>query len=243
MKNDWMLPRITDYWDSRSEALEAHLQAVAGADPDARVVMLESIRAAVTEHVRVLPDRTLLTALATVADDLLKVGNRLQAVDGTFGDYLDASAGVLFSLAQSRYCCVHYLVDNIFKHNSVGMHRPTEFYPHWFRAAGLVYICPQAVAIVLMKEDKCDPNDFYDLLPNYITEALTIAWQVVDRCDADGQHYVFLNADNRDAPFSFAHCLKAAETPGIITVVRNDAPVAGSVIRLIYPPPGQTGLT
>ena len=173
--------------------------------------------------------------LFIVAENLFKAGNRTPLGGSAFEIYLEASAGTLHALAKQRNCILHYLVDNIYEQTEFGMRRPLKLYEGWFRSAGLVYICPQAIAISLMDHDKQDSSQYFTLLPEYISEGIDVAYQAVEKCHAEGRHYVFLNADSSDKPFSFECCLKTARSPGIVTAFRNEAPVVGSKISVIYP--------
>jgi hypothetical protein len=233
--DNWLLPKITDYWDWTRDSLEKFSLEITMASPEVRVSSLSAIRDAITEHVRVLPERNLLDVLFIVAENLFKADNRTPLGGSAFEIYLEASAGTLYALAKQRNCILHYLVDNIYEQTEFGMRRPLKLYEGWFRSAGLVYICPQAIAISLMDHDKQDASQYFRLLPKYIGEGIDVAYQVVEKCHTEGRHYVFLNADSSDKPFSFECCLKTAKSPGIVTAFRNEAPVVGSKISVIYP--------
>lgn len=233
--DNWLLPKITDYWDWTRDSLEKYAVEIMMASPEVRAASLSAIREAITKHVSVLPEQTLPDVLCVVADDLFKAGNRASIAGGAFDIYLEASAGTLFALAKQRNSILHYLVDNIYEQTEFGMRRPLELYGNWFRSAGLVYICPQAIAISLMDHDKQEPSQYFRLLPKYIDEGIDVAWQVVDKCHKEARHYAFLNADNSDKPFSFESCMKFAGSPGIVTALRTEAPVAGSRISIISP--------
>jgi hypothetical protein len=233
--DNWFLPKITDYWDWTRDSLEEYSLKIMVASPEAQVKSLNAIREAITEHVRILPERTLLDVLCIVADDLFKAGNRASIAGGAFDSYLEASAGTLFALAKQRNCILHYLVDNTYEQTEFGMRRPLELYETWFRSAGLAYICPQALAISLMNHDKRDPRQCFRLLPKYIAEAFEEACMIVEKCHTEGRHYVFLNADSSDEPFSFECCMKVAGSPGIVTALRREAPLFDSKISIFYP--------
>jgi len=232
---NWLLPKITDYWDWTRDSLEKYALEIMAASPEVRAKSLGAIREAITKHVSVLPERTLLDVLCIVADDLFKAGNKASVAGSAFDIYLEASAGTLFTLAKQRNCILHYLVDNIYEQTEFGMRRPLQLYENWFRSAGLVYICPQALAISLMNNDKQDASEYFRLLPKYIDEATDVAWKVVEKCHTEARHYAFLNADSSDKPFSFERCMKVAGSPGIVTALRTEAPVVGSKISIIYP--------
>lgn len=232
---EWFLPKITDYWDWKSNALEKFSLELMVAEPTARDQQLSIIRSAVTEHVRVLSAQQLLNALIVAAEDIYKAANRATVGGSAIEMYLEASAGTLFSVARQRQCILHYLVDNIFEQTSFGMTRPLKLFGAWFRAAQLVYICPQELAVRLMQNRNEDPDEFISLLPRYIDEALDVSNKLVERCHAESRHYTFLNADSSPEPFPFRACLAVAKAAGLITVLRNEAPVAGSKITVIYP--------
>jgi hypothetical protein len=67
--DNWFLPKITDYWDWTQDSLEKYV-AERMASPEVRAKSSSAIREAITEHVRVLPERILLNVLCIVADDL-----------------------------------------------------------------------------------------------------------------------------------------------------------------------------
>ena len=232
---DWFLPKITDYWDWTRDSLEKFSLEIMMASPEVRAASLSAIREAITEHVRVLPDRTLLEVLWIVADDVFKAGNRASVAGGAFEIYLEASAGTLFALAEQRKCILHYLVDNIYEQTEFGMHRPLQLYEKWFRSVGLVYICPQALALSLMNHDKQASNQYFALLPKYIDEGIHMACAIAEKCHAEVRHYVFLNADSTGEQFPFECCLKVSGSTGIVTALRNEAPVVGSKVKIIYP--------
>jgi non-ribosomal peptide synthetase component F len=85
-----MLTKITDYWDERGHTIDkaaAELQELDGRERDQAV---SDISAAVREHVRVLPDETLLRAAVPVLDDLLDTcrddGRHLVLLDTDFDE-------------------------------------------------------------------------------------------------------------------------------------------------------------
>lgn len=233
---NWLLPKICDYWDSTRSSVEKFSLEIAMAPPEVRTSHLACIREAITEHVRVLPERILLDVLMVTVEDLYKEGNRAQIVERSVFEYLDASANTLFTLATQRKCAVHYLVDNIFEYTESGMMRPLTLYRDWFRSAGLVYVCPQLYALETMVEaDRQDPRVYFDLLPRYIDEGNHIANKVVEGCHAESRSYAFVNASNSPDPFDFGSPKEAVGSPGVVTVVRCEAPVVGSKCHVIYP--------
>ena len=205
------------------------------ASPEVRAQDLSAIREAITEHVRVLPERNLLDVLCIVADDLFKAGNRTSVAGGAFDIYLEASAGTLFALAKQRNCILHYLVDNIYEQTEFGMRRPLELYENWFRSAGLVYICPQAIAISLMiMTSKTLANTSRSCL-NILMRELTWRgrlWRSATRKVGTTYSSTLIVPISR---FPSNVVMKIAGSPGIVTALRTEAPVVGSKISIIYP--------
>ncbi len=101
--------------------------------------MTNMIRAAVTEHVRVLPDRWLHWAAFIAAEDLYRTANAITAWTSSVADYLACSAGTFFRILSQRGCHLHYVIDN----SCQEMQRPLELFPLWFLACGIHYECPQ----------------------------------------------------------------------------------------------------
>jgi len=224
-----MLPKITDYWDERVQAIDKAAAELHELDDRERAV--SEISAAVREHVRVLPDETLLRAAVPVLDDLYKAACSSGRWDAKLGSYLDASAGTFLALMAERGYRCQYLVDNAWE----DMTRPLQLFPSWYGAAGAVYACPQNIAFELMHTD--DPSttrdDLARMLPTYIREARDVAARLVDTCRDDGRHLVLLDTDFEEQ--SFALPFKQAGATGVLTVFRNEAPVAGTTVQTWFP--------
>jgi hypothetical protein len=164
-------------------------------------------------------------------DDLYKAACAVTRWDDGLATYLVASAGTFMDLVADRGFRCQYLVDNAWE----DLARPLELFPHWYRAAGLVYACPQGIARELMKHD--DPAASDAELPTrmarYIDEARDVVTQLVERCAGEGRHFVQLDADSIDS--SFARGFEDAGADRVLTVFRNQAPEPGSKIDLWYP--------
>ena len=72
------MPKISDFWDSTKDAIPRFATKLEALPPELAGEMTNMIREAVTEHVRVLPDRWLYLAAFIAAEDLYrkKVPNR-----------------------------------------------------------------------------------------------------------------------------------------------------------------------
>jgi hypothetical protein len=232
---NWLLRKISDYWDPTHDAVEQFSRKLTEAAPSLRVSALSSVRDAVAKHVEVLPDRFLLDALFVTADDLYRTAVHASAWSEVHAQYLEASAATFFSLAGQRGYVVHHLVGNRYEQTPFGMKRPLEFYPSFLRSAGLVYICPQRLAVALMERDGQSSADYFGLFPFYIRETTYVAERLAQRCHSEKRSYTYLNADESAEQFSFDCSLQAAGSAGVVTVVRIEAPEQNSNCKLIYP--------
>ena len=115
----------------------------------------------------------------------------------------------------------------------VGLAGPVEWFPGWFDAAGFRYICPQHLAFRAMEELGQIPIPA--LLPQFIGYGREIGNAVIQRCHEGRNHYCFLDADATDA--SLAAVVNEPTSPGVILVVRKEAPVPGSRCVVQITPP------
>jgi hypothetical protein len=231
---DWMYPRLTDYWDTRVGAIEAASRRLNTLEAPQRDAALREIEAAVTEHVRVMSDESLVHAVAPFADDLYKAGSAI----GWWGDdvhaYLKASAGTFSRLLSGRGFHIQYLVDNRWDDAT----RLLELFPEWYTAAGLVFCCPQVLIRHLARHDGITAEDEIAMqAPRYAAEARHVADQLVAKAQEEGRHFIHLDADWVES--SFDKALERRGASGVITMFRNEAPEPGTKIS-VWPPQGFT---
>jgi hypothetical protein len=221
--NDWMYPKLTDYWDFNVRALPAgagRLDQKAESEWPAEQAMIES---ALTEHVRAVPDELLRKAALSYADDLYKEASASTTWGGGFPVYLHTCAGTLSRLFTERGIRIQYLIDNEYE----DMTRPLQLFPEWFGYCGFVYACPQSAVMKLAEHDGvAETSDFDDLCARYIDEARHLVDQIVERAQREGRHVVQLDTDS--APGSYDVAMRAVKEPGTITVSRSEAPEPGS---------------
>ncbi len=232
-KNAWFAKKITDYWDPLQGAIEKHAERLSALSPDERTAALKDIRACVTEHARVLPDEWLVQVAFVAADDLYKTIAGLARWDECFPDYLAASAATFCSRLSDRGYVIQYVADNTFELTEVGMSGPLDYYPVWFGSAGFAYICPQKAALLLMRADRRQEGEYFELLPKYITEARDVAAKAVRKCQEERRHFFFLDTDSTEGSLSTAMSQLGAD--GVVGIFRNEAPVAGSKCQVSYP--------
>jgi hypothetical protein len=97
-----MYPRLTDDWDEQVGAIDTGARRLAELPQEARQAALNAIHAAVTEHVRVVPDDLLAKAAVAFADDLYKAACGIDRWDDALDVYLAASAGTMSARLTER---------------------------------------------------------------------------------------------------------------------------------------------
>lgn len=226
-----MYPRLTDYWDEQAGAIDTGAQRLAELPPDARQAALNAIHAAVTEHVRVVPDDLLAQAAVAFADDLYKAACGIDRWDDALDDYLAASAATMSARLTERGLYLQYLVDNAWQ----DLTKPLHLLPHWYQAAGFVYACPAVVAFQLAAHDGLDTEaEAQRVLERYGSEARDVVNQLVDRCQVERRPVMQLDTDSTEQSFDVA--LSARGKAGVITVLRDAAPEPGTQVAAWLPP-------
>lgn len=224
---DWMLPKLIDYWDTRVEAID-HFSHVLDAIPPAdRKNHLLQIGAAIRRHVDGLSDEELTLAAFIIADDLYKTASHLTHWDDALEQYLAASGDAFFVALTKRGYSVNYFVDNTY---------PTLTGPaHWFRVffqtVSVGYICPQEIACRMVEKDRPEA-EWPMLVSKYIEISRPAANKLADAFYRDGKSFVFLDIDATD--FSIAQ--KTQEKLGVVHVFRQEAPEPGSRCIFTKPP-------
>jgi hypothetical protein len=222
----WMLPRITDYWDWQVDAIERLSLVLAETPERDRPAQIKLIGEAVTRHVDALDDHFLRLSAVALVEDLYKSANRLTSLDDTPLQYLQASAAPYFRALTRRGYTVHYFIDNTFSR----LDGPALAFPLWFRAASLVYLCPQEIAATSFEKDK-PQSDWPALVSKYSVDGRSVADELMDRCHKERRHFVYLDIDADGFPAA----QKTSGAPGVIHVFRNEAPTPGSRIVVNMP--------
>lgn len=212
MAEPLMCPKISDYWDASKKAIPRFAAYLAAQSPTTAEQAKSAIRAAVTEHVRVLTDDWLPRVAFVVAEDLYRTANAITVWDDSVADYLACSAGTFFSLLSQRGYRLHYVIDNSFQE----MQRPIQLFPSWFQACGIEYQCPQVLESEFGLEPKESQGVVSDVLRGFF---------------AQGRHYVVLDTDSIES--SFDAPLEQRNAEGVVTVIRTEAPGPGSK-ALVY---------
>jgi hypothetical protein len=224
-----MLPKITDYWDSSTLAIDRFARQLGELPPDQKELASRELTAAMSEHIRVLPDKLLVQAAIAIVDDLYQTACWIDRWDSELFAYLEATAGVFLSMLTERGFTLHYLVDNTFD----DFERPMRLFPGWFPAAGIVYACPQVVGCELVLKMEGEHAPLSERLPNYIREARDIVESMLDRCRAESRHFFLLDLDFEER--SFRSSLQEKDVNGMLTIFRNDGAQPGTKLAAWLP--------
>ena len=225
-----MLPRVTDYWDSTVGAIDALARELGSLSaPKEKETALLELADAVGEHVRVLPDNLLMTAAVAVADDLYKGACWIDRWDRDLAEYLEVTAAVFWLSVTERGFRLQYLVDNTFD----DLERPVGLFPDWFGAAGIVFACPQVVAVELIRAAEGAAAPITARLPTYLAEARGIVESILDRCLAESRHFALLDLDTEEQ--SFRTALARKDEAGVLTIMRSEAAQPGTKVTVSFP--------
>lgn len=217
--HDWILPQITDYWDERVEAIERLSRVIAEAPEHERDAQLSLVGAAVARHAQALTDEAVTRFAAPIVDDLYKALSKRTYFDEPLLQYLTATGGPFFKELTARGYTVHYFIDNVWQR----LEGPAIAFKMWFSAAGLFYICPQEIACNDFEKDR--PRDEWPaLVARHVVTARIVAKDLVNRCQAAGRHFVYLDIDAAE----FDTVLETSQGPGVIFLFRQEAPTPGS---------------
>lgn len=224
---DWMLRKITDYWDAQTGAIDRLSRVLDATPPAERADQNRLIGTAINRHCDALSDEHLILAAFIVADDLYKTAARLSYWDDALGQYLAAIGEPFFRCLTNRGYSVHYFVDNTYP-TLVG---PANWFGVFFRTASLAYICPQEIACRAVEKGRPEA-EWPALVSKYLVSSRAAAATFVDELHRDDKSFVFLDIDAED----FSVALKTQGQPGVVHVFRQAAPDSGSPCIFTKPP-------
>jgi hypothetical protein len=227
---DWMHKKITDYWDTQVEAIEAACRRLEPLGGTERTRALTDIEDGIGEHVRVMSDEWLIHVSVPFADDLYKAANRAGWWGQDLHDYLVASGGTFSRLLADRGIQIQYLVDNQWPDPTEAI----ELFSVWFGAAGFSFVCPQDLAQQFALRDGARGEDEVAArAPSYAAEARRAANAFAGECQELGGHFMLLDTDSEGD--SWDQALERRGAPGVVTIYRNAAPEAGSKVAAWFP--------
>ena len=238
MSADWHFPTLASVWNYQTRAITAgadKLEALSPADRNRSLVMLgEQVRA----HVRSLDDSWLVATAVFMVEDLYKSYFREFRWSSGVADYIAASAGVFMHEFTRRGFVLNYVIANTESEADLG--QMLTYLPEVFRAAGLLVVGPQLMALDIMERMDHRPRDVAEI-PSTIEEGQYLAEQFITRCHEERRSYVYLNlhqAENGPG-LSLDVALSNTNAPGTMVVFRNQPPAAGTTVE-VSPPPGLT---
>jgi hypothetical protein len=229
---DWFCSRITDYWNPNTDAIGWFAAQMRALSQEELARAGSSLSETILEHTRVLSDADLLRAATILADDSFKSVWVSRYLDHAVSLYLNSSASVFLNVLRQRGYVLHYFVDNTFPQTPDGFQPLLDVLGLWFESAGFVYICPQAAALDMMAADGIARDSYFVQLNRYMAEARYLAHTLMDRCQATGRHYVLIDADFEE---ELIPSILKRDRPGILTVFRNEPPVKGTKLHIVYP--------
>jgi hypothetical protein len=234
--SSWLLKSVYQYWDYRVNAIDRLSRTLEAMPQAEQQGQLGEIHRAVRMHVDALPDEALIQAVFVVADDLYKAASHASYWDWALENYLLASAGTFFQAVSERGYIVNYVVDNTY----ADLTGPALLFPLWYGQTGLQYICPQYIAYWLTappheREEVPQPLDPERVkrVSTRMTDACSVAKELVERCRREAHHFIFLTADSEQADFSAA--MNGIESPGLIHIFRNQPPEPGTKCSIRMP--------
>ena len=214
---DWMHSKISDYWDKNTDAIAEAGERLASLDDSERLDAMDYIAVCMARHLRVLPDAFIAPAAISCIEDLYATANSIGWWGGELEMYLQATASQVFGRLAAKGVLLQYVVDNQFE----DMERPIGLFPAFFRAAGVVPICPEVLAQQLPPEQGASAR---------LEEARDLARSSVALCDREGKHVLYLETDYEEG------CLDAlftrAARPHVLGLFRNDAPGPGTNVKV-----------
>ena len=230
--DNWDL-RLVDYWDQMTSAINRNTLRLSKLSEGERKAACGQIRDAVRMRVNDLADGQLLQAAVSMVDDLYKYVNDEVFMAAALFEYLDAFGRTFTQALRERGYVIRYVVENQFSGVDFLMLGPFDLFPKILNAAGFVYICPQQLGLGLMEHDGIAASEYPREIARYTAEARLVGDTLVSKCQNDDRHYVFLEADYQEGTLAMA--LRGRGAPGVLTIFRQDAPVPGSEVSVIFP--------
>lgn len=230
--SEWKL-RLVDYWDQNIDAINTQVLRLSQLEPAERDLACTQISQTVAEQLAHLSDRQVQKAAVSMVDDLYKYVNDQVLMHTALLAYLDAVARTLITTLHQRGYQLHYVVENQFSGAEFILRGPCDLFPRIFQAAGLVYICPHALAWQLMQADGVIASDYAALIVTYLDEARGLANRLVRQCQVSSRSLIFLEVDYQHGALD--EVLAGSGMPGVLSVIRQDAPLPGSTVAVRFP--------
>jgi hypothetical protein len=221
----WVFSSFVDYYDARTNAVARHSEVLSSYAPDDARDALDIVSRVVTQYARDLTEDQLVGATVSIVDDLYKTMSWINQWSHHTAAYVQAVFGSFLSVAAERGKRVLYIVENTFPE---GFQRVVSLFPTAFQAAGIAFVCPHQVAAFMARSSGIALSDHPNVaeLAPLIAEARVVALQAASTVVERGSHLAYLEADFEDGSLDDVRALPAP--PGTITILREEAPMAGS---------------
>jgi hypothetical protein len=232
---DWHVPTLAYVWNYQTRAIIAGADKLEALAPADRTRSLESLGEQVRTHVRNLDDSWLVATAVFMVEDLYKSYFREFRWSSGVADYIAGTAGVFMHEFTERGFVLNYVIDNTESEADLG--EMLTYVPEVFRAAGLLVVGPQLMALEVMERLDHRERDVA-AIPSTIEEGQHLAEEFITRCHQDRQSYVYLNLQLADdSPgLSLDVALSNTDAPGTVVVFRNQPPAAGTTVEVCAPP-------
>jgi len=229
--DNWNNP--IDYWDQNKKAILRNTRRLDKLGDTDRKAAYEQIRDTIRRYAHQLEDEQLMNLVVTMVEDLYKFANEEAVIVGPLFEYLDAFGRTLTKIVRERGYVIRYVVGNQFFDVDLLMLGPFKNFHKTFNVVGFVYICPQLLGFNLMQHDGIKTSEYLKVIPRYIDEARDVSNNLVTKCKEENRHYTFLEVDYQVGVLDIA--LEGREAPGVLSIFRNEAPIAGSKVAITFP--------
>ena len=215
---DWHFSTLAEVWDYRSKAVIAGADKLEALSPDARARSLALLGEHVRTHIRGLTDNWLVATALFMVEDLYKSYFAGFRWSSGVADYITGTAGVFMREFTQRGYVLNYVIDNTESEADLG--EMLTYVPALFRAADLLVVGPQLMALYIMEQMDHRSRDVA-AIPSTIEEGQYLAEELVTRCHDERRSYAYLNLQpNDDSPgLSLDAALANANAPGTLASI------------------------
>ena len=227
VQEQWKLGSLTEYYDHDASCLLEMPKRLAILGDAHRALALETVRAQVNGLAGDLTDDLLQQVSVSMIEDLYKSASGITQWDPSTAKYVTAVWATFFDVMAARGYLMHYIVENTYADH---LERPLRLYPEVFTAAGIIYVCPHHLATKLPEGAGAEASVVG--LRHVLAEGRYLAKRVATEATGQKRSMMYLEIDYEAGCLDGILSLSAA--PGVVTVVRNQAPEPGSTVQVTY---------
>lgn len=217
MKNRWLFPRVTDYFDGRQfnavyryseqiAALPAPMQQQVYAEISARICQMADWAIAKEERAGMIA--------FSIINDLYRSMNEATYFFPAQSAYLEATAKAYFTRARAQGIIVRFGTNNCFQNPMAA----TLLFRFFFNCCGFRFLDAYTCALEYRQRIEPEADDARTALSEHRAEALARLDLLVAQANADRVHYAVLIPDGYDTDFHAM--LDARSAPGVLTVFK-----------------------